>query len=107
MPRLSLDARKRAVELHQSRFSVEDIHARLREEKKYITKRSLQRLIKKYQQYRVVQDLPRRARPKKLTPEMVMFMNNELERNDEITAKRMRDELIEKWPTLQVRYDAS
>ena len=102
MPRLSLDARRRAVEYWQSGYSVADIKDRFKEEKVSISKRSLERLMKKYLQYGTLLDLPRRARTKKLTQEMVMFMNSELEKNDEMTAPRLRNKLTEKWPSLQV-----
>ena len=34
---------------------------------------------------------------------MVNFMNNELKKDNELTAARLKDKLKEKWPTLDVR----
>ena len=48
MPRLSLDARKKVVLLHNSGLSVRKIKTRLSEENVDITRRSLYRLIKKF-----------------------------------------------------------
>ena len=47
-------------------------------------------------------DLPRRARPRKLSDEMIAFLNQAMAEDDELTARRARCLLAEKWSTLQV-----
>ena len=96
MPRLSLDARRKVIMLHNSGLPVRKIKSRLSEEKVYITRRSLYRLIKRFQQTN------HRKRDKKMTQEMAVVMNSELEQNDEATARQLRSTLMEKYPTLDV-----
>ena len=72
--------------LHSSGFSVGKIKTRLSEENVDVTRRSLYRLIKKFQQTNQYKDLHRRKREKKITPEMAIVMNNQLEENDKATA---------------------
>ena len=55
-----------------------------------------------FQQTNQYTDLHRRKRDKKITPEMAVVMNSELERNDEATARQLRSTLMEKYPTLDV-----
>ena len=86
--------------LHQIAVTV--IQQRLKEEDVIVTKRSLYRLIKKFKEKGVYTDLQRRARNKKLTPEMLAMINGELEENDEATARHLRAILIERYPELEV-----
>ena len=88
--------------LHSSGFSVGKIKARLSEENVDVTRRSLYRLIKKFQQTNQYKDLHRRKREKKITPEMAIVMNNQLEENDEATARQLRSTLMERYPALRV-----
>ena len=83
-------------------YSVAAIQQRLKKEDVIITKRSLYRLIKKFKEKGVYSDLQRRAHNKKLTPEMLTMINDELEENDEATARHLRAMLIEKYPELEV-----
>ena len=104
MPRLILSARRSAISMLYTGYSVAAIQQRLKEEDVVITKRSLYRLVKKFKEKRVYNDLPRRAQDKnsKLTPEMLSMINNELEENDEATARYLRAMLIEKYLELEV-----
>ena len=54
------------------------IQQQLKEEDFTVTKRSLYRLLKKFKEKEVYTDLPRRARDKKLTPEMLTMINDNL-----------------------------
>jgi len=67
-----------------------------------VTSRNLFRLVKKYREHKMLLDLPRKKRCRKLSNEMVAFLNSELEKNDELTALKLREMLKEKWPSLQV-----
>ena len=102
MPRLSLNARRQVITLHNSGFSVAVILKCLREENVLVTWRSLHRLIKKFREAMKYMDLDRRKREKKITQEMAIVMNSELEINDEATAMQLRNILIEKYPDLDV-----
>ena len=102
MPRLSLDARRKVILLHNSGLSVKKIESRLSEENVNTTRRSLYRLIQKFQQTKKYTDLHRRKREKKITQEMAIVMNSELEQNDEATARQLRSTLMEKYPALEV-----
>ena len=102
MPRLSLDARRKVILLHNSGLSVKKIESRLSEENVNTTWRSLYHLIQKFQQTKKYTDLHRRKREKKITQEMAIVMNSELEQNDEATARQLRSTLMEKYPALEV-----
>ena len=102
MPGLTLSARRSAISMLYTGYSVAAIQQRLKEEDVVITKRSLYRLVKKFKEKGVYKDLPRRAQDKKLTTEMLSMINNELKENDEATARYLRAMLIEKYPELEV-----
>ena len=70
MPRLSLNERRRVIELFQSEFAVSDIEKRFNDEKIVVTKRSLYRLIKKFRETKQYTDLHCRKREKKITEDM-------------------------------------
>lgn len=102
MPRLDLDSRRRVIQLHTAGISVKFIENHLRDEGTVVTRWSLQRLIKKYKETGLYTDLHCRIRDKKITDEMAVEINNELETNDETTARQLRNTLIEKHPGLEV-----
>ena len=102
MPRLCLNARRKVIVLHSAGSPVAAIKTCLNEENIFVTRRSLDRLIKKFWETKKYTDLHRRKREKKITQEMADVMNNELERNDEITAMQVRDILFQKYPGLEV-----
>ena len=83
MTRLALSARRSAVSMFNAGYTVAAIQQQLKDEDVTVTKRSLYRLLKKFKEKGVYTDLPRRARDKKLTQEMLTMINNELEENDE------------------------
>ena len=102
MTRLALSARRSAVSMFNAGYTVAAIQQQLKDEDVTVTKRSLYRLLKKFKEKGVYTDLPRRARDKKLTQEMLTMINNELEENDEATARHLKAMLIEKYPELEV-----
>ena len=94
MTRLALSARRSAVSMFNAGYSIAAIQQRLKEKEVIVTKRS-DHLIKKFKEKGVYTDLPRNAHDK-LTPEMLTMINNELEENDEATARHLKSMLIEK-----------
>ena len=94
MTRLALSARRSAVSMFNAGYSVAAIQQRLEEEDITVTKKSLYHLIKKFKEKGVYTDLHQKARDKKLTPEMLTMMNNELLENDKATAKHLRRKSI-------------
>ena len=102
MPRLSIEARKRIVSLYSHGYSVQFIFQRLEEENVSVSKRAVYNLVKKYQLKGVVKDLPRGKKTRILTVEMINFIEDELQKNDELTSTAIKASLIRKWPDLRV-----
>ena len=102
MPRLDIATRRRVIVLKQSGYSIAEIKQRLSEENISISLQSLFSLVKKYNETGKLIDMPRRTRPRKLTREMMAMLNQLLSENDELTSRRIRSSLLEKWPSLQV-----
>ena len=102
MPRLDIDTRRRVVTLRQAGHSVTDIRKRLKEENIIISLQALFNLLRKHRETMKLMDLPRRARPRKLSNEMMVFLNQEMVEDDELTSRRARGLLVERWPTIQV-----
>ena len=57
-------------------------------------------LINKFQHHHTIRDLPRRAKPKKLSEEMTTLMDNMLRNNDEMTSRQIRSRLVEEFQSL-------
>lgn len=102
MPRISYHIRKSVVALRKAGYSIVAIHKRLAEEGVSVSLRSLQKLYKKFSEHGCLLDLPRRKRSKKLTPEMEEMIDEEMRKNDELTAQQLRTKLKEKFPSLQL-----
>ena len=102
MPRLDINTRRRVVFLKSTGYSVSQIKKRLQEENIIISSQALFNLLKKFKDTGKLIDLPRRTRPRKLSREMMVFLNKALSENDELTARQARCLLVEKWPTVQV-----
>ena len=102
MPRLDLNSRRKVILLHNAGISIKCIEDRLKDEGTVVTRRSLQRLVKKHRETGMYKDLFRRKRDKKITDDMNFAINNELEANDEATARQLRNTLVEKYPSLNV-----
>ena len=102
MPRLSIEARRRIVLLYSCGCSVPSIVQRLEQEDVEVSKRAVYDLVKKFRLKGVVKDLPRRKKARILTYEMKMFIEEELQKNDELTSTAINTSLIRKWPDLRV-----
>ena len=102
MARLSLSARRTAIAMCFAGYKIGDIQKRLEDENVCTTTRSLYRLIKKFKDTGRYTDLPRRARDKKLSPDMLAVMEDTLKENDEATASELRGILVQKYPDLDV-----
>ena len=102
MPRLSLESRRKCLVLYTNGFSIRDIHARLEEEGIFVSKKTLYRLLKKYREHHTYTDLRRADRKTVLTVEQVRFIDREMELNDEYSARKLHERLLERWPDLNV-----
>lgn len=98
MPRLSRETRSRVVLLKSKGFSVKRIEERLKEDGICVSRRSLFKLFAKHRRTGTVADLPRPARPKKLSTEQYEFIDEAMTENDELTARQMRQMLEARWP---------
>ena len=102
MVHLDVSIRRRIILLKEAGHSVVDIRKCLSEENISISLQALYNLVKKYNETGKLLDLPRRTRPRKLTGEMMAMLNQGLSEDDELTARRARSLLLEKWSNLKV-----
>ena len=102
MPRLSIEARRRIVSLHSYRYSIPSIFQRMEQENVVVSKCTVYNLVKKFHLKGVVKDLPKRKKARILMDEMKKFIEEELEKNDELTSTAIKASLIRKWPDLRV-----
>ena len=98
MPRLQVGTRKRVITLRRSGYSIRSIQRRLNEEGVEVSMRSLQRLCAKFEKEHTIQDLPRKSKPRLLTADMLSTMEQSLRKDDELTARKLRTTLSEKFP---------
>lgn len=102
MPRLDLPGRRRAIALAMQGYSIIEIKNRFEEENILVSRWSLYKLLHKHRIHNTYVDLPRKATPKKITPEMYLTIESELTQNDELTAAQLRTILKEKHSSLEV-----
>lgn len=100
MGRLSVSTRKRVIVLWQSGNSLPDIQRRLKEEEVEVSLRSLQRLRQKFQRFHTIKDLARATRPRILTDRMMNTIEESLQGNDELTARRLKAKLDDRFVDL-------
>ena len=100
MPRLQVSTRKRVIIIWRQGFSIQCIQNRFKEEDTIISLRSLQRLCTKFQRMHTMQDLHRISKRKILIPEMEVVMEESLRRDDEMTARKLKRMLGEKFVEL-------
>ena len=100
MPRLQVSTRKRVIVLRRQGYSIREIHSRLKEEGSGISIRSLQRLCAKFQLKHTIQDLPRALKSRLLTPQKVTTMEESLRNDDELTSRKLKCKLQEKFADL-------
>lgn len=101
MPRLSIEARFRVISLYSLGYSIPAISRKLREEKVFISQCALYALVEKYRRKGTVRDLPRRKRATIITEEMRAFIEEQLQRNDELTSTAIKRLLAERWPHVE------
>ena len=87
------------ITLKRQGFSLKTIRHRLSDEGTSVSLRSLERLWRKFQAVHTILDLPRATRPRLLTREMVLAMEDLLRNDDEMTARRLKTKLSENFPT--------
>ena len=59
-------------------------------------------MLRKYHEKRILIDMPRRSRQRKITPEMRTVIEEMYNENDKLTSTRIESLLTEWWPDLQV-----
>ena len=90
MPRLSVSSRKRVVILIYQGYSLRAIRQRLLDEGNIVSLHSLQRLRSKFQTMHTVRDLLRATRPRLLTAEMILELEDCLRNDDEMTSRKLK-----------------
>ena len=102
MPLLNIETRRRVIVLKQAGYSFVEIKKRLGEKDIAISLQALHNLVKKYQAKNTLMDLPRHTMPRKLNSEMMAALHQALLKDDELTARKARDLLLQQWSTLQI-----
>lgn len=102
MPRLDIDARARIISLFNREYSVSSISRRLTEENVDVSVRAIFHLVQKYRTKGIIKDLPRRKKLPILSQQMRQFIDEELQKNDELTSTKIKEMLAEKWPDIVV-----
>ena len=102
MVRSSLELRKRVIVLHSKGSIVREIRQRLCEVDNSISLRAIYNLLRKYREKRILINIPRRSRRRKITPEMRVEIEEMYNENDELTFTRIKSLLTERWPDLQM-----
>ena len=87
MPTTSTEVRKRILILHRKMPNTGETETRA-------TRTAIYNLLNKYRKYHVYTDLPRAAQPKILNDEQIIFIDNKLAKNDELTARQMHELLV-------------
>ena len=103
MPRLDVSTRGRVVILRQKGYSVSQIRARLLEENTPVSLVAIYKSLKKFKRTGSITDCKRKpSSPKLLNAEHLRFIDDALAEDDELTARRLKHLLEEKWPELSV-----
>lgn len=97
MPRLQVGTRKRVIILRRLGYSIRYIQRRLNEEGVEVSVRSLERLYAKFEKMHTIQDLPRKSKPRLLNADMMSTMEQSLRKDDELTARKLRTTLSERF----------
>ena len=102
MPRTNLNVRKRVIILRRAGYSLTDIWKRIQEEEGCsYSLRCVYRLWRKFRHHHTILDLPRKKRARKVNEDMLETIET-LTENDELTARQLRERLLEMWPSLNV-----
>ena len=102
MGRLSLATRSRVVSLSQSGYAISKIQKHLEKEGVIVSKKLLCLLLKKYKITGSVADRRTVKPPRKLDNQHYRFIDDCMGEDDELTATKLRDKLLERFPTLNV-----
>ena len=102
MPRLDLRTRESVVLLKEKGYTYKEIKERLKEVDIDISIKSLYLLVKKYALTQSVIDRRRRSVPKMLTAEHYRIIDEAMCANDELTTRKLRELLTEKYPGLVI-----
>ena len=102
MPRLSVETRHRICHLRKAGLSSSEIRKRLMQEGVQISRTSLYNLWRKYRDTGTVVDRHRRKQPSKLNADHYRFIDDAMAENDELTARRLREKLEDRWPGISV-----
>ena len=100
MPRLLVSTRKRVIILQRQGYVLKEIQKRLEEEGTVVSLRSLQRLCAKFKRTRTIRDLHRAPKRRLLTPEMLSAMDESLHNDDELTVRKLKARLRERFANL-------
>ena len=87
MARMSMETCWRVINLHSNGFRLKDIQS---QEGIVVSKTSLCLLIKNYKKCGVISDLPRPVKPRKLSPEQLMMVDDAVAQDDEISTPELR-----------------
>ena len=98
-PSLSDSIRRRIVELNSQELGVTDITLKLKEEGITVARSSVYCIIKKWNVHKTIARLPpKNPRPMvDVTDEVLDFIDEQMEKNDELTANRLRSLINEKF----------
>ena len=102
MPRLPTSTRRTVVALWEKGMSARSIKKRLEEEQVDVSLVAIYKLLRKFKQRGTVADLPRSRTPGKLSHNQLVFIDNVLADNDELTARQIHDLLEDQWPEVKV-----
>ena len=102
MPRLDRRTRENVIMLKEKGYTYKQIKERLNEVDIKISIKSLHLLVKKYKLTHSVNDRPRRSVQRMLTPEHYKLIDNAMCADDELTTRKLRELLTEKYPGLSV-----
>ena len=88
--------------LRRAGYSLADIWKRIQEEEEgcSYSLRCVYRLWRKFRHHHTILDLPREKRARKVNEDMLETI--ETLENDELTARQLRERLLETWPSLIV-----
>ena len=89
MARMSMETHRRVINLHSNGFRLKDIQSHFKEEGIVVSKTSLCLLIKKYKRCGVISDLPRPVKPRKLSPEQLVMVDDAVAQDDEISTPEL------------------
>ena len=102
MPKLECQTRRNIIHLRAQGCSVQEIKNQLEEESSFVSRQALHKLFRKFQTHQTFVDLLRGAPTKKITTERLCMMEQELSKNNELTAMQLLSVLKERYPTLSV-----